>query len=122
MATPRIDTFAFIGWRGRLHAAGRRMAPLPPRPGVSGEAWVMDAWGTQQEPIVTSREFTSQPEANTELAGYRALMDGSTYAVTDPMGRPWSVKVANVTGEVSQTVRATFRLVAIWKLQVEAAP
>ena len=122
MATPRIDTEAFIGWRGRLHAAVRRIAPLPPRPGVNGEAWVMDGWGTTPDIIVTSREFPTQPEANDALETYRAMMDGSTKTAVDPMGRSWSVKVKNVTGEVSQTVRTTFRLVALWKLQVEAAP
>ena len=122
MATPRIDTEAFVGWRGRLHAAVRRIAPLPPRPGVDGEAWVMDGWGTNPEPITTSREFPSQAEATDALDTYRAMMDGSTKTVVDPMGRSWSVKVRNVTGEPSLTVSGTYRLVAVWKLQVEAAP
>lgn len=122
MSTPRIDTESFIGWRGRLHAAVRRIAPLPPRPGVDGEAWVMDGWSTNPEPITTSREFPTQGEADDALASYRAMMDGSTTTAVDPLGTVWSVKVRNVTGESSQTVNRTYRLVAVWKLQVEASP
>jgi hypothetical protein len=122
MATPRIETEAFVGWRGRLHAAVRRTAPLPPRTRVNGEAWVMDSWSTKPEVIVTSRDFATQLEAAGALEVYRALMDGATKTAVDPLARSWSVKVRHVTGEISQTVRGTFRLVAIWKLQVEAAP
>lgn len=122
MATPRIDVHAFIGWRGRLHAGVRRIARLPPRTGISGEAKVMDAWGTVPESIVTSREWATQPEAEQALEDYRALMDGSTVPVIDPLGRSWSVKVDSVVGDISETGRKTYRLVATWKLQVEAGP
>jgi len=122
MATPRIDGFPFIGWRGRLHAAVRRIARLPPRPGVSGEAKVMDAWATNPEPIITSYELQTKPDAEAELADYRALMDGGTKTAVDPLGTSWSIKVDSVTGEISQTPSKTFKLIATWKLQVEAAP
>ena len=121
MAT--IGGYTVIGWRGRLHAARRRMAALPPRPGVNGLAWVMDGWETNPEPITTSAEFSDAAAAGTALANYRALMDGATKTAVDPVGTSWSVKVKGVSGEISLTTRANVcRLIATWTLQVEAAP
>jgi len=121
MATPRIDTHWFIGWRGRLHDSVRRIARLSPRPGVSGEAKVMDAWATNPEPIVTSRTFPTLLEADAALTAYRALMNGGTVTTVDPLGRVRSVKVDSVTGEPSWSPLGYYRLVATWTLQVEAA-
>jgi hypothetical protein len=120
--TPRIDNQAFIGWRGRLHAAVRRMAPLPPRPGVDGEAWVMDGWQTNPEPIITSATFFDEADADSAMADYRSLMDGTTVIAVDPLGDVWSIKVKSVIVDKSQTVLGYFRLVANWTLQVEASP
>lgn len=122
MATPRIDDFTFIGWRGRLHLATRRIAKLPPRPGVTGVARVIDGWETAPEPITTSAIFNAKPDADDAAAGYRALMDGSTVTAVTPLGDVHSVKVELVTTEISQTPTKTFRLVGTWTLQIEAAP
>jgi hypothetical protein len=119
---PRIDDQAFIGWRGRLHEGVRRIASLPPRTGRNGEAWVMDGWVTNPEPIVTSREFATMVDAETTLAAYRAMMDGSTRTAVDPLGRTFNVKVKKVVGDPSVTPTRTVKLIAVWTLQVEAAP
>lgn len=82
----------------------------------------MDAWQTNPEPIVTTNEFDYEFDADDELAVYRGMMDGSTYTAVDPRGQSWQVKVIAVNGEISQTTTGTFKLVATWNLQVEAAP
>lgn len=81
----------------------------------------MDGWGTNPEPIVTSRTFPTQLEAEAVLEQYRALMNGTTLTAVNPLGKVWSVKVDKVTGEVSWTPNNNFRLIATWSLQVEAS-
>ncbi len=121
MAT--IGGYTVIGWRGRLYPAQRRMARLPPRPGVTGEAWVYDQWQTNPDEIVTRAEFSSLALAQAAETNYRKLMDGATKTAVDPLGVSWSVKVVGVVCEVSATTVANvFALVARWQLQVEAVP
>lgn len=81
----------------------------------------MDAWGTAPEGLVTSTELAKKPEAESKLQEYRLLMNGQTVTAVDPLGRSWSVKVDSVIGEISATPYGTFRLIATWTLQVEAA-
>jgi hypothetical protein len=82
----------------------------------------MDSWQTNPEPIITSQSFASEATAHTALEAYRALQSGATFVAVDPTGRSWNVKVSSVVGEPSLTPQATWRLVATWTLQVEAAP
>jgi len=117
-----IGTYTFTGWRGRLHAAVRRLAALPPRPGVNGTVWVIDGWETNPEPIVTSDWYAIPSDATADLNRFRALMNGSSVDVIDPVGQYWSVKVKSVTGEQSESPDGRTWLVCTWQLQVEAAP
>ncbi len=116
-----IASYTVTGWRGRLYPAQRRIASLPPRSGVNGEAWVYDGWETNPEPIITSAEFATLVLAQGARENYRKTMDGTTKTAIDPLGESWSVKVQKVVPEISATVTGTFRLVATWTLQVEAA-
>lgn len=117
-----IATYTVIGWRGQLYRASRRMARLPPRPGVNGEAWVYDGWQTNPEEIVTRAEFASVALAQTAEAAYRGTMDGTTKTAVDPQGTSWSVKVLGVVCEIHSTVTSgVVILVARWTMQVEAA-
>lgn len=122
MALPSIDGLTFTGWRGRLHHAVRRIARLPPRPGINGEAWVMDGWATNPEPIVTRAAFANDTLAAAEIASYRALMDGSTVVAVDPVGQSFNIKVVEVIAHPNFSADGTYVVEATWKTQVEAAP
>jgi hypothetical protein len=112
----------FTGWSGKLHPAVRRIAKIPPRPGVDGEAWVYDGWTTNADPIVTRHYCVDQAAANTDIAAARALQDGLTKSVTDPEARTWSVKVLSVVPTTAVRANGGVLLTLAWSLQVEAAP
>lgn len=117
-----IATYTVIGWQGRIYPAQRRMAKLPARPGITGDAWVYDGWATNADEIVTRAEFATLILAQAAESLYRQTMDGTTKTAVDPLGVSHSVKVIGVVCEVSATTVSTvFALVARWTLQVEAA-
>jgi hypothetical protein len=120
---PSISSFSdFTGWQGRLHAASRRIAPLPPRPGVNGRGYVVDAWGSEPQQIATvDAQFTSASLAQDELDAYRTCVDGGTVTAVDPLGNSWTVLVENVVGTIDQLQSGKFRLAATWTLTVVAA-
>ncbi len=112
----------FTGWSGKLHPAVRRIAKLPPRRGVNGEAWVYDGWTTNPEPIVTRHYCADQTAADTDIATARALQDGDTYTAVDPEGRSWSVKVLSVVPDTAVRANGGVTLALTWTFQVEASP
>lgn len=112
----------FSGWTGKYHLAVRRMAKIPPRPGVNGEAWVYDGWTTAADAIVTRHISVDQTAADTSIAIARAYMNGTTITSVDPEGRSWQVKVINVIPETFVRSNGGILVVLAWTNQVEAAP
>jgi hypothetical protein len=112
----------FTGWTGRLFPANRRIAALPPRPGVDGEARVYDGWGSQPSQVVTRKAYADLAAAQTDIATARGMMDGGTESVTDPVGQTWTVVVLAVAPEVFQIQASQILLQLTWTMQVEAAP
>lgn len=112
----------FTGWTGTLVASVRRIAKLPPRPGVTGEARVYDTYQTAPRQIVTRKAYATLVLANTDLATARGMMNGTPVTAIDPQGESWSVIVEGVTGEKFSRPDGQVVLQLTWNLQVEAAP
>ncbi len=117
-----IATYSVTGFRGRLHHAVRRIARLPPRPGVNGEAWVYDGWETEPQQIITTVAVANYATALTTQTNYRNTQDGTTKTIVDPHGTSWSVKVQKVEVEISASLSGTtYVVLCTWLVQVEAA-
>lgn len=122
MAASISTLTGFSGWTGKFHLAVRRLAKLPPREGVNGEAWVFDGWTTEPDKIVTRYVAADQTAADTVIATARALQDGATYTAVDPEGRSWSIKVLSVRPDTAVRANGGVLVMLEWLCQVEAAP
>jgi len=87
MATPKISTYEFIGWDGRITLASRPFREVT-RPGVNGSGIIFDAWRTSIATITTSTVADDTQTRDRLIDSYRGLI-GKNVAVTEPTGRTY---------------------------------
>lgn len=118
MTFPSIDGMQVRTFRGRLHAATRRIAVLASEPGVNGSGVVASGWSTDVDVIRTGVEVSGSFNTAILLREQYRQLQNKTSAITviDQFGEDWLVTVVGVQVEYSQTYfQNIFRVDAIWK-------
>jgi len=104
MGQPSIDIYTFDSWDGELRNNGYSYTAFE-QVGVAGFGYLYGALKTKAQRIVTIARIDNFTDAQSALAGYRAMMPPvgtiGGYTVVDPPGTTWnSVTVVDVDGVI----------------------